>query len=346
MRTRITRLLGIEHPILLSGMNYVTEPVLVAAVSNSGGLGLLSCSHFTPKGTLANIKEIRKLTNKPFGLTITIPRPYAKENLEIAVEEKVPVINYSLGKPWFIEQVHGYGGKVIGSVATSKHAARAEQLGADALIITGHEAAAHGGEVTSLVLIPIVADLVRIPFISAGGFYDGRGLAAALVLGASGIAMGTRFIATRESKVHDSFKQLILQATEEDTIRTSRIDGLPSRVLRTAASERLISGRMPMAQALKSAFALKRELKLSTGQFLRTSMEMRKSEGSSAMSQARQAVFLNQLQKAINGDVEEGVFPAGQVAGAIHDIVSCDELIKRIVSDAEKALKSTGAFFS
>lgn len=133
-------------------------------------------------------------------------RGRAKENIQAAIEEKVPFINYSLGKPWFIDQVHAYGGKVVGTIAIARHAGRAAQMGCDALNVTGHEAAAHGADATSLVLIPFVTSTVKIPVIAAGGFYDGRGLAAALSLGDAGISMGTRFILTQESTVHDNFQ--------------------------------------------------------------------------------------------------------------------------------------------
>jgi enoyl-[acyl-carrier protein] reductase II len=192
-------MLGIQHPIMLAGMNWVTTPKLVSTVCNAGGLGILATAAFSPDETRKKIREIRKLTNKPFGINQVLNGPGAKENIAIAIEEKVPIINYSLGKPLFIDQVHAYGGKVIGTVAIVRHAARAAQSGCDILIVTGHEAAAHGHVATSLVLIPLVASMVKIPLIAAGGFHDGRGLAAALALGADGISMGTRFIVTRES---------------------------------------------------------------------------------------------------------------------------------------------------
>lgn len=214
--------------------------------------------------------------------------PGAQENIQVAIEEKVPVINYSLGKPWFIEQVHSYGGKVLGTTAIARHAVRAAQLGCDAVVITGHEAAAHGADATSLVLIPIVARQVKIPIIAAGGFYDGRGLAAALVLGADGISMGSRFMLTKESNVHDKFKQLCLQATEQDTLYSDRFDGMPGRALKTEASEVMMKSGFPLVEAVQGALEIKRLLKLSLWKFIGLSFQMmRAEEGSPLWVQAR-----------------------------------------------------------
>ena len=232
MKTRMTELFGIQHPIMLAGANWLTEPGLVAAVSNAGGLGLLATAQFTPDETRKNIRAVRERTAKPFGINQFLIGPGAKDNIAIALEERVPVINYSMGKPWFIDEAHAYGAKVIGTIALSKHARKAEQLGCDALVVTGHEAAAHGADATSLILIPIVAESVTIPVIAAGGFLDGRGLAAALALGADGISMGTRFMLTKESRLHRTFKDMCIEASEEDTLYSSNFDGLPGRALK------------------------------------------------------------------------------------------------------------------
>ncbi|HPL97436.1 MAG TPA: nitronate monooxygenase, partial [Smithellaceae bacterium] len=145
LKTKMTRMFGIKHPIMLAGMNWITEPRLVSAVSNAGGLGLLAIARCNPKETRENIRQIRDMTDQPFGVNQILVGPGAKENIAVAIEEKVPIINYSLGKPWFVKDVHAYGGKVVGTIAIARHAARAVELGCDALVITGHEAAAHGG---------------------------------------------------------------------------------------------------------------------------------------------------------------------------------------------------------
>ena len=180
----MTELLGIQHPIMLAGMAFVSLPKLVAAVSNAGGIGMLNSVAYTPDQVRDVIKQVKSLTNKPFGVNATLIFPNARENIEVALEEKVPIINYALGKgDWIIKAVHEYGGKVLATVAIEKHARRAEMDGADALVVTGHEAAAHGADVGTLVLVPSIARQTKLPIIAAGGFSDGRGLAAALVLG-------------------------------------------------------------------------------------------------------------------------------------------------------------------
>lgn len=345
LETRMTELFGIEHPIMLAGMNWVTEPTLVSAVCNAGGLGILAIAQYTPEQTRQNIRKIRELTDKPFGINQTLTAPDAKEKIEIAVQEKIPVINYSLGKPWFIDHVHAYGGKVIGTVAIPKHAEKSAQLGCDAIVITGHEAAAHGADATSLVLIPIVANQVDVPIIAAGGFYNGRGLAAALALGADGISMGTRFIATKECLVHSNVKNLCLEATEQDTLYDNVFDGTLGRVLKTKESVAMTRKGFPFFEAIKGALLMKRVLQLSFGKFIGLSIEMmRDEEGSSIWRQARMAACTMKHMKAIKeGNVDQGILFAGQSCGGINDIPNCQELIERIVLEAEETLEATNA---
>ena len=189
------------------------------------GWGVFATARCTPDEMRENIREIRRLTNRPFGVNVIL-RPGQEEKVKVAIEEKVPILNYTLGKPWFIDKVHAYGGKVLGTTAVAKHAAKAAQLGCDAVVVTGHEAAAHGDKATSMVLIPVAASSVKVPIISAGGIYDGRGLAAALALGAEGVSMGTRFMLTQECVLHDNFKKLCLAATEQDTLYDTVFDGM------------------------------------------------------------------------------------------------------------------------
>ena len=219
MKTRITELLGIRYPIVLSGMSWVSVPSLVAAVSEAGGLGILATGVFNAEQTRAAIRAVRALTDKPFGANVTLYFPGARENAQVLLEERVPVINFSMGKgDWIVKAAHEYGGKVIATVTTVKHAQAAAAYGTDAVIVTGHEAAAHGGDVTSLVLVPRIADAVALPIVAAGGFADGRGLAAALALGADGIAMGTRFMSTAESPVHERAKRFAVETDSDDTV--------------------------------------------------------------------------------------------------------------------------------
>ncbi len=298
MKTRITELLGIKHPIILAGMSWISEPKLVAAVSNAGGLGILAIAMLSPEEARRQIRETRDLTDKPFAINAMLINRNAKEIVRVALEERVPVINYSLGRPWFINEVHTYGGKVIGTIAMVKHAQKAEELGCDALAVTGFEAAAHGADPTSMVLIPLVAESVKIPLIAAGGFFDGRGLAAALVLGAEAISMGTRFIITKESIVHDKTKQFIIKASELDTIYSDVYDGLPGRVLRSPGSEAILkTGPMETAERYR---------------------------------RIGQSVY--------EGDNEQGFIYTGQSQGGIKDIPTVAELINNIVTQAEELL--------
>lgn len=344
LRTRFTEMLGIKHPIMLAGMNWVTTPKLVAAVCNAGGLGVFATASCSPEETRKNIHAIRTLTDKPFGINQILNGPGAKENIAIAIEERVPIVNYSLGKPWFVDQVHAYGGKVMGTVAIARHAVRAAQLGCDLIVITGHEAAAHGDAATSMVLIPLVASQVKVPLIAAGGFFDGRGLAAALVLGADAVSMGTRFTVTQESQVHTNFKQLCLKATEQDTLYSDVFDGLPGRVLKSPGAEALLKRGFPLVESVRSALQVKRILNLSLWQFLGLSWTMiRSDEGRSLLMQARAAEGAIHHLKAINdGNVKEGFLFAGQAVGGINDIPTCQEVIERIVAEAEQRLKVAG----
>ncbi|MCU0843746.1 MAG: nitronate monooxygenase [Spirochaetes bacterium] len=341
MKTRITKLFGIKYPILLSGMSWISVPKLVAAVSNAGGLGILATGVMTADETRQAVREIRKLTKKPFAANVTLYFPGAERNLQVLLEEKVPVINYALGKgDKLTKAVHAYGGKVIATVTTHKHSLAAERSGADALIVTGHEAAGHGGAVTSLVLIPSIVDAVKIPVIAAGGFADGRGLAAALALGAEGISMGTRLMNTKESPVHESMKKLSVEKQIYDTIYTPKVDGLPARFMKSEI-------------AVKMA---KRPLNLITAAF--NSREIAKSLGFpwfklafaillSGYGKARQMATMANGFKAfkagtIEGDNVSGVLPLGQVTGLITDTPSVKQVIERIVDEARAVKKKVG----
>jgi len=337
MKTRITELLGIRHPIMLAGMAFVSLPKLVAAVSNAGGIGMLNSVVYTPGQMKDVIKEVKSLTDKPFGINATLIFPNAKENIEIALEEKIPIINYALGKgDWIIKAVHEYGGKVLATVAIEKHARRAEMDGADALVVTGHEAAAHGADVGSLVLIPLIARQTKLPIIAAGGFCDGRGLAAALVLGAEGVSMGTRLMLTQECDMHQKAKELSLKATAEDTICSEKIDGLPGRWLKNPAAIKMAGGRPSLFQALSSGLRIKRMIDVP---FFKLFLGGLKQRG--VQDLARQALSLKGLKVAIdNGDLETGVLPMSQAIGLMKDIPTCKEVIERTVAEAENLLEA------
>lgn len=337
MKTRITELLGIKHPVMLAGMAFVSLPKLVAAVSNAGGIGMLNSVAYTPNQVRDVIRQVKDLTDKPFGVNATLIFPNARENIEIALQEKVPIINYALGKgDWIIKAVHEYGGKVLATVAIEKHARRAESDGTDALVVTGHEAAAHGAEVGTLVLIPYIARQSKLPIIAAGGFCDGRGLAAALVLGAEGISMGTRFMLTHECGMHEKAKELSLKATVEDTICSEKIDGLPGRWLKNPAAIKMAGGRPSILQGFSSALRIKNMIDVPFYKLLLGGLKQR-----GVQDLVRQATSLKGLKAAIdNGDLETGVLPMSQAIGLIKDLPTCKEVIERTVAEAEELLEA------
>ncbi len=335
MKTRITELFGVQYPILLSGMSWISVPKMVAAVSNAGGLGMLATGPMNTEMTREAIREIRSLTDKPFGANATLFFPGAKENAKVMLEEQVPVINFALGKgDWIVKTAHEYGGKVIATVAYHEHAKRAEGFGTDAVIVTGHEAAAHGEAVTSLVLVPSIADVVKIPVIGAGGFADGRGLAAALSLGADGIAMGTRFMTTKESPLHENYKRLALEKGVYDTLYSDRFDGLPSRVMKTDPALKQLKRRLNLPMALVNSADIAKNLHLP---YFKMIMDTLGQGWKKAMNLAYTANSFKQVNAAtVKGDVVKGVLPVGQSTGLVHDLPTVAELIARIVAEAEE----------
>ena len=342
MRTRLTELLGIQHPIVLSGMSWVSVPELVAAVSNAGGLGILATGVFNARQTRAAIRRVRELTDRPFGANVTLYFPGARENAQVLLDERVPVINFSMGKgDWLVRAAHEYGGRVVATVTTVKHAQAVAAYGTDAVIATGHEAAAHGGDVTSLVLVPRLADAVSLPIVAAGGFADGRGLAAALALGADGIAMGTRFMSTAESPVHEHAKRSAIDTDSDGTVYSSRFDGQPCRVMRSRAAARAIRRGLDFKRALFASREIARTMevphwKLAIGVL------------ASGWKNTRQLAHLATAFRAFRlateeGDSERGVLPLGQVTGLVHDVPTVAEVIERIVAEAGAAHAATAA---
>ncbi len=340
MKTRITELFGIKYPIMLSGMSWISVPKMVAAVSEAGGLGLLATGPLDPDQTRAAIKEIRKYTKKPFGANATLLFPGAAQNAVVLLEEKVPVINFSLGKgDWIVKAAHEYGGKVIATVVNSRHAKRAQDYGTDAVVVTGHEAAAHGGDATSLLLVPTIADAVKIPIIAAGGFADGRGLAAALALGADGIAMGTRFMSTKESGLHEIYKKLSIEKTAEDTIYSTRFDGMGCRVLDTPAARKAIKKGFDPIGALVNSKMIAEQLHLP---YMKLFFGVMLSGYKNAKQLGYMATAFDAIMRATEkGDTKKGVLTVGQATGLIKDIPTVAELMDRMVKEATAITKKT-----
>jgi len=336
VKTRITELFGIQHPVLLSGMAFVSLPKLVAAVCNAGGLGIFNSVANTPDQLKDIIKEIKTLTDKPFAINATLIFPNGKENAEVALAEKAPIINFALGKgDWIIKQAHTYGGKVISTVATERHAVKAAEQGADAIIVTAHEAAAHGSDVGGMVLLPQIAGKVKIPTISAGGYCDGRGLAAAMALGADAIAMGTRFVVTQECDVHPNIKQTAMKTLMEETIYSAGIDGLPGRWYANKRAIEMSNSKTSYIDAMKAGLALKKQVDIPIWKLLFGSLQKR-----GIQELAQQAIGIDALGKILDdGDLENGVVPFGQVVGRIRDLPTCKELIERTVAEAEEVIR-------
>jgi len=342
MKTRITELFGIQYPIVLSGMSWISIPKMVAAVSNAGGLGILATGPLDAETTRKSIQEVRRLTDKPFGANATLLFPGAAENAKVLVEEQVPVINFALGKgDQLAREVHKYGGKLIATVVNERHARRAQESGADALVVTGHEAAGHGGPVTNLVLIPTLADRINIPLIAAGGFGDGRGLAAALAMGADGIAMGTRFMTTKESGLHDHFKRVSIRRTAYDTLYTPYIDGLSCRVMDTVGARKSDKRGLDLFGAFFNARGIARQLHLP---FLRLCFGVLASGWKNTRHLAYMANAFHEFRLATEeGDEERGVLPVGQVMGLIEDSPSVAELMDRMIGEAQDVVKKLSA---
>ncbi|MAD43720.1 MAG: enoyl-ACP reductase [Oceanospirillaceae bacterium] len=343
MKTRITELLGIEAPLILPGMSWISTPELVAAVSNAGGLGILASGPLTPDDTRAAIRRIRELTDKPFGIGVTLLMPGAKENAEVALAEQVPVINFSLGKgDWLVKGAHKYGGKVIATVVSEKHALSAQAIGADALLVTGHEAAAHGGDVTSLVLVPAIAAKVDIPVIATGGFADGRGLLAALSLGADAVAMGSRFATSKESPLHSNTKQAVLERSEQDTIYSKNFDGLWARVMKTPRSVKETRRPMNLLVAFVEASKAARIVKQPIWKILLGMLAMM----DKILLLAYFGASVPRLKAAtIDGNLDKGVQFIGQTQGLIHDVASVDDIIQRTLREAETLNQTQSALW-
>ncbi|MEW6553826.1 MAG: nitronate monooxygenase [Actinomycetota bacterium] len=341
MKTSVTEILGIEHPILLSGMSWISVPKMVAAVSEAGGLGLLATGVLDAEETRAAVKEIRSLTDKPFGANVSLLFPGAAQNAVVLLEEKIPVLNFSLGKgDWIVQMAHEYGGKVLATVTNLRHAKRAQDYGCDGVIATGNEAAAHGEEVTTFCLVPSLASGLDIPVIAAGGVGDGRGLAAALALGAGGVAMGTRLMTTVESPLHENYKQLSLEKDVYDTLFSKNFDGLWCRVLDTPAARKAIKhGLTPLdyLRAIPNSRSIAQMLKLPYYKLFVGVL-------ASGWENARQLAFMANAFKQIRvatekGDTEHGVLPVGQVTGLMHDIPTVREVIERTVKEAEEVME-------
>ncbi|MEU7324998.1 nitronate monooxygenase [Streptomyces griseoviridis] len=340
METALTRLVGVRHPIVQTGMGWVAGPRLVSASANAGALGILASATMTLDQLRAAVREVRSRTDAPFGVNLRADAVDAGDRVRIMIEEGVRVASFALApSPALIAELKEAGLVVIPSVGARRHAEKVAAWGADAVIVQGGEGGGHTGEVATTVLLPQVVDAVRIPVVAAGGFFDGRGLVAALAYGAAGVAMGTRFLLTSDSTVPDAVKARYLAATVRDITVTTAVDGLPHRMLRSdlvAALER--AGRTrALLRALREASAFRRLSGVTWRHLLRDGRALRHGKDLS-WSQLLLAANTPMLLRAamVEGRTDLGVMAAGQVAGVIDDLPSCAELVAGVMAQAEE----------
>lgn len=311
MKTRITELLGIQYPIIQGGMAWVAEHHLAAAVSEAGGLGLIGAANAPAEWVREEIRKAKELTDKPFGVNIMLMSPYADDVAKVVAEEGVKVVTTGAGNPGkYLASWKEAGICVIPVVASVALAKMMERAGVDAVVAEGTESGGHIGETTTMVLVPQVVDAVKIPVIAAGGIADGRGIAAAFMLGAKGVQLGTRFVASKEAVVHQNYKDYIVKAKDIDTRVTGRSTGHPVRVLRNAVTKEYL------------------EL-----------------EKKGASFEELESLTVGGLRRAVQeGDTKTGSLMSGQIAGMIRDIPTCQEIIDRLVTETDKLMKGTGIY--
>lgn len=305
MKTRVSELLGIEYPVIQGGMAWVAEYHLAAAVSNAGGLGLIGAASAPPEIVREQIREAKKLTDKPFGVNVMLLNPNAPEVAQVIIDEGVKVVTTGAGSPTkFMDAWKAAGIIVIPVVASVAMAKMMERAGADAVVAEGMESGGHIGAQTTMTLIPQVVDAVHIPVIAAGGIADGRGVAAAMMLGADGVQMGTRFVVAKESIVHTNYKERIIKARDIDSEVTGMSTGHPIRVLRNQMSR-----------------------------------EYLKMEKEGAGFEELEHLTLGSLRNAVmDGDVVHGSLMAGQSAGLVKKEQTCKEMIEEIMAEADTLL--------
>lgn len=303
MKKDICSILGIKYPIFQGGMAWVSESTLVAAVSNAGGLGILAGANAPASHIRDQIRKTKELTNKPFGLNIMLLSENADELSDIAIEEGIKVITTGAGNPGkYMEKWKNAGIVVIPVVASVALAKRMERCGADAVIAEGCESGGHVGKLTTMTLLPQVVDAVNIPVIGAGGIGDGRGITAAFALGASGIQVGTRFLASEECQIHENYKNAVIKSKDIDTVVTGRCTGHPVQVLKNKLAK-----------------------------------EYLKLEGNNATADELEEIGKGALKKAVvDGDVENGSLMAGQISGMVKKIQSVKEIIEEMFNEYEE----------
>ena len=342
LHTPICDLFGVRYPIVQTGMGYVSGPELTAATANAGGLGILAAGTMSYPELEAAIARTRDLTDAPFGVNLRADAPDAAERVELLIRERVRVASFALApRPDQIARLKEAGTVVVPSVGARRHAEKVAAWGADAVVVQGGEGGGHTGPVPTSLLLPQVVDAVDIPVIAAGGYFDGRGLVAALAYGAAGIAMGTRFLLTTDSPVTDRIKRQYLQASVTDTVWTDALDGVPQRLLRTPFTDALVHSGWTrrLVGAVRNAARYRRLSGMSWRDMVTEGLAMRNRHGL-RLSQVVLAANTPALLHAamVDGRDEFGVMATGQVVGLIDDLPSVAELVQRIVRQAECVL--------
>jgi NAD(P)H-dependent flavin oxidoreductase YrpB (nitropropane dioxygenase family) len=345
LQNSLCDLLGIKYPIVQTGMGWVAGPKLVSATANAGALGILASATMDLDQLKSSIAEVKSRTTKPFGVNLRADSADVKDRISLMIDEGIKVASFAQApKPELISRLKDAGVVVIPSIGAKRHAEKVLEWGVDAVLVQGGEGGGHTGAVPTTVLLPQVVDAVagRVPVIAAGGFFDGRGLVAALAYGASGIAMGTRFLLTSDSSVPQAVKEYYISKGVLDTVVSVQVDGVPHRVLRTELVDQLESSRgkfLALPRAGINALKFRKMTGAKLTDMLREGMAMKKSMDLS-YSQMVMAANTPMLLKTslVDGRTESGVMASGQVVGIIDDLPSCADLIDRIITEANAVL--------
>ncbi len=342
LRTPLTELTGVAHPIVQTGMGWVAGPRLVSATANAGALGILASATMTLEELERAIVEVQGRTDQPFGVNLRADAGDAGKRVDLLIRHGVKVASFALApKPELIARLKEHDIVVMPSVGAARHAEKVASWGADAVMVQGGEGGGHTGATPTTLLLPSVLDAVDIPVVAAGGFFDGRGLAAALSYGAVGIGMGTRFLLTSDSAVPEAVRRQYLSFGLDGTVVTSKADGMPHRLLRTPFVESLeeTSAARRAVPTARRMLEFKRLSGAGWREFLGDGLRMKRSSDRS-WTQMTMAANTPMLLKAglVDGDTEAGMLASGQVVGMIDDLPSCEELVDRIVAQAVERL--------
>ncbi len=338
LRTPLTELAGVRHPVVQTGMGWVAGPRLVVGTANAGGLGILASATMTIEELEHAILEVKGRTDQPFGVNLRADAADAPDRVDLLIKHGVKVASFALApKKELIAKLKDHGIVVMPSVGAARHAEKVAGWGADAVMIQGGEGGGHTGTVPTTLLLPTVLDAVDIPVVAAGGFFDGRGLAAALSYGAAGVGMGTRFLLTQDSTVPDAVKQRYLEADLNGTVVTAKVDGMPHRMLRTDLVEQVeeTSALRRLGPTARRTLEFKQMSGMSWRQLAVDGRAMRKEQGRT-LAQMTLAANTPMMLKAglVEGDTDAGVLASGQVVGVIDDLPTCEELLDRVVTEA------------